>query len=183
MRNTPKRLQATLVMALAASTSLHATAPSPYAGDAQREIKALSADEIEAYLAGKGQGLARAAELHGYPGPRHVLDMATELALTADQRARTQQLFDTMQADAQRLGRALVDAEAILDRHFARRSIDAKTLAVSLDRIGALQADLRGVHLQAHLAQVEILTPGQIASYDRLRGYASDDEAAAHHAH
>jgi Spy/CpxP family protein refolding chaperone len=183
MRNAPKRLPVTLAVALAASTTLQAAAPSPYAEDTQRAIKALSAEDIQAYLAGKGQGLARAAELNGYPGPRHVLDLAAELALSREQRVRTQRLFDAMQADAQRLGRALVDAEAALDRHFANRSIDAASLAAALDRIGALQADLRGVHLQAHLAQVGILTPEQIARYDRVRGYASQGEAAAHHAH
>lgn len=183
MRNTPKRLPVTLAMAFAASTSLHAAAPSPNAGDAQREIKALSADEIEAYLAGQGQGLARAAELNGYPGPRHVLDLADELALTAAQRSRTQQLFESMQAEAQRLGRALVDTEAQLDRRFAARSIDPKSLTETLERIGALQADLRGVHLSAHLAQVAILAPEQIAAYDRLRGYAAGSDAASHQGH
>lgn len=183
MRNTPKRLPVTLALALAASTSLQAAAPSPYAGDTQREIKALSADEVAAYLAGQGQGLARAAELNGYPGPRHVLDLADELSLTAAQRARTQQLFESMQAEAQRLGRALVEAEAQLDRSFAARSIEQASLTEQLERIGALQAELRGVHLHAHLAQVEILAPEQIAAYDRLRGYSAGGDAARHHGH
>ena len=34
-------------------------------------------------------GLAKAAELNHYPGPAHVLTLATELALTPDQKART----------------------------------------------------------------------------------------------
>ena len=46
-------------------------------------------------------------------------------------------------------------------------------LTETLERIGTLQAELRGVHLRAHLAQVEILAPEQIATYDRLRGYAA----------
>jgi len=183
MRNTPKRLPVTLAVALAASTSLHAAAPSPYAGETQREIKALSADEVDAYLAGKGQGLARAAELNGYPGPRHVLDLADELALSAEQRARTQQLFEAMQADARRIGRTLVEAEARLDRGFATRSIDEASLGAALDRIGVLQAALRGIHLRAHLAQVAILAPDQIAAYDRLRGYTEGSDAAHRHGH
>ena len=183
MRNTPKRLPVTLAMALAASTSLHAAAPSPYAGDEQRAIKAVSAEDVAAYLADHGQGLARAAELNGYPGPRHVLDLADKLSLTATQRTRTQQVFESMQAEAQRLGRALVEAEAQIDRGFAARSIDAASLTETLARIGALQAGLRGVHLRAHLAQVEILLPAQIASYDRLRGYTAGGDAARHHGH
>lgn len=42
---------------------------SPYTGEQAREIKALSADEVNAYLNGQGAGLAKAAELNRYPGP------------------------------------------------------------------------------------------------------------------
>lgn len=51
---------------------------SPYAGQESREIKALSPDEIAALRKGDGMGFAKAAELNGYPGPRHVLDLAAE---------------------------------------------------------------------------------------------------------
>ena len=34
---------------------------------------------------GEGMGMAKAAELHGYPGPAHVLGLATQLGLTPDQ--------------------------------------------------------------------------------------------------
>lgn len=49
---------------------------SPDAGQQHRQIKALSADEIQNYLAGKGAGMAKAAELNHYPGPTHVLELA-----------------------------------------------------------------------------------------------------------
>ena len=45
-----------------------------YAGQEAREIKALSAEELGDLLAGKG--LAKAAELDGYAGPAHVLELA-----------------------------------------------------------------------------------------------------------
>ena len=54
---------------------------SPYAGQEARDIKALSLEEIADLAAGRGMGLALAAELNGYPGPRHVLDLAPELGL------------------------------------------------------------------------------------------------------
>jgi hypothetical protein len=41
---------------------------SPYAGQEKREIKALSAEDIEGYLTGQGMGFAKAAELNHYPG-------------------------------------------------------------------------------------------------------------------
>ena len=41
----------------------------PYAGQQTRAIKALSDDDIAALRAGEGMGMAKAAELNGYPGP------------------------------------------------------------------------------------------------------------------
>jgi len=42
-------------------------------------------------------GLAKAAELNHYPGPRHVLDLASELKLSEEQRLRIEQIYNTMQ--------------------------------------------------------------------------------------
>jgi hypothetical protein len=58
---------------------------SPYAGEQTREIKALSKEDIDELLRGGGWGLAKSAELNGMPGPTHVLDMAAELDLSAEQ--------------------------------------------------------------------------------------------------
>src|ERR1043166_1905183 len=44
---------------------------SPYAGQQSREIKSLSDQEIDGLKNARGLGLAKAAELNGYPGPRH----------------------------------------------------------------------------------------------------------------
>src|SRR5665213_3400327 len=60
---------------------------SPYTGQEQRAIKSLSPDEVKAYLAGEGMGLAKAGELNHYPGPKHILAMADHLGLTPAQRA------------------------------------------------------------------------------------------------
>ena len=46
----------------------------PYSGQQGRMIKALSSKEVQGLLQGKGMGMAKAAELNQYPGPRHVLD-------------------------------------------------------------------------------------------------------------
>jgi hypothetical protein len=50
----------------------------PYAGQQTRTIKALSDDEIAALRNGEGMGMAKAAELNGYPGPIHVLSLAAQ---------------------------------------------------------------------------------------------------------
>ena len=48
-----------------------------HAGEQQREIKALSGQDIQAYENGQGHGFAKAAELNGYPGPMHTLELAS----------------------------------------------------------------------------------------------------------
>ena len=44
--------------------------------------------------------LAKAAELNGYPGPAHVLELAAQLDLTPEQKIKTEVLFKKMQARA-----------------------------------------------------------------------------------
>jgi Spy/CpxP family protein refolding chaperone len=171
------RLVAAAVISVIASNVL---AASPYAGEEGREIKALSAADVDAYLTGQGMGFAKAAELNGYAGPKHVLDLASELELTVEQRTRTQALFASMQTKAVALGRQLVAEERKLDRLFASTSITQDSLQESVARIGVLQADVRSAHLEAHLEQAKILTPEQRAHYLRLRGYHA---SGAHHAH
>lgn len=167
-------LASVLAVLLLGSALVVAAPPvSPYAGQENRAIKALSADEVQSLLSGKGMGLARAAELNGYAGPAHVLELAAALALTPQQRAQTQALFAAMERQAIPLGQALVEAERALDQRFAQQTITPAQLAQSLQTIGTLQAQVRAVHLEAHLAQVKILTAEQNVHYAQLRGYSS----------
>jgi len=148
-------------------------APSPYAGQELRPVKSLSNGEVRDLLAGRGMGLAKTAELNRYPGPAHVLELADRLGLTPDQKARSEAVFKRMDTDARGLGRALVDQETTLDRLFASHRITHEQLTDMLEEIGRLQGQLRKVHLEAHLAQAEILTPEQIKRYDEFRGYGT----------
>ena len=169
-----------LVWALAAGA---APPVSPYAGQESRAIKARSAQEIEDLLAGRGMGLAKAAELNRYPGPRHVLELADQLVLSAAQRAETEQIFEAMQAEASRLGAEIVAAERALDARFAAGTITAPELEQLLDELGTLEGRLRMVHLRAHLAQRDVLTPAQRQQYEVLRGYEGAPSAPAHRGH
>jgi hypothetical protein len=99
---------------------------SPYAGMQARDIKALSANDIEGLRAGRGMSMALPAELNGYPGPLHVLQHQEALGLSASQRAATQDLFDRMKQDAIAAGESYVRAERELDRLFARKTRWAK---------------------------------------------------------
>src|SRR5574342_793837 len=64
----------------------HQHGQSPYAGMEDREIKALSPEQLQQLRDGEGMGLALPAELNHYPGPRHVLALAEELGLSVKQR-------------------------------------------------------------------------------------------------
>ena len=157
-----------------------ARSQSPYIGQESREIKALSPQEISDYLSGKGMSLAKAAELNGYPGPAHVLELAAQIELTSEQKTKTEALFETMQARAIMLGKELVQEERALDRLFASRTVSSETLENVLARIGRLQGQVRRVHLDAHLKQTALLTSAQIDKYDRLRGYGMTQEQETH---
>lgn len=146
---------------------------SAYAGLEAREIKALSAEETRRLLDGHGMSLALAAELNGYPGPSHVLELADGLRLDAGQHERTQALMDGHKARARAIGRRVVDAERALDRAFASGQASADEVARLTREIGELQGELRAEHLRTHLAQRALLTPHQVVQYQRLRGYAS----------
>ena len=157
-------------------------AASPYVHEQSRSIKALSDQEMADYAAGKGMGFARAAELNGYPGPAHVLELADELTLSPLQRERTTALFRRMQTRASALGARLVDEERALDELFASKAISPESLARALRSIASLQSEIRATHLQAHLEQAEILSEAQTMEYAHLRGY-DENSAPSRHKH
>jgi Spy/CpxP family protein refolding chaperone len=160
-------------------------ANTPYAGQQSRSIKALSEEDIAALQNGDGMGVAKAAELNGYPGPRHVLAMAKNLQLTEDQTNQITTLRDRMSAAARPLGAELIGHEPLLDQLFATREITPERLTAETAAIGDIQGRLRAVHLAAHLESRTILTPEQATRYDQLRGYteigaSSDDQPGGH---
>lgn len=158
----------------------NAYAQSPYVGQESHEIKALAPQEVSDLLAGKGMGFAKAAELNGYPGPMHVLELAAQLQLTPDQTAKTEALFTQMKARAVDIGRQVVEEERALDRQFAAKSITPMALQASLERIATLQAALRRAHLGTHLEQIALLSETQIAAYAQLRGYGAGGDHSRH---
>jgi Spy/CpxP family protein refolding chaperone len=155
-----------LILCLALASVTACPGHSPYSGMQSRDIKALSASDIEGIRAGRGMSLALAAELNGYPGPMHVLELADKLELAQTQRAATQELFQRMKAAAIAAGEEFVRAERQLDGLFAASSATQQQLTEALARVAQAQAKLRGTHLQAHLEQVRILTPEQVVRYN-----------------
>lgn len=148
----------------------HHTA-SPYAGQQTRAIKALSDQHTADLRAGKGMALALPAELNGYPGPAHVLELAQPLKLNDEQKRKTQILMEQMQAETRMLGEAVIAGESALDQLFRDKIASLATVQDATDNAARAQGRLRAAHLKYHLGMLEILTPEQTGLYGRLRGY------------
>src|SRR5258708_12149628 len=95
--------------ALLLTSAAAANAQTPYAGMQARPIKALSEQQVADLGAGRGMGLALAAELNGYPGPSHLLELADKLNLSTDQRAPIQRPFDSIKAQTLPLPSKFID--------------------------------------------------------------------------
>jgi hypothetical protein len=156
-----------LIICLLGARLLAADMPaSPYAGQQARTIKALSDEEIAALRNGEGLGMAKAAELNGYPGPLHVLALAAQLELTERQQREVMAIFNRMSAAAKPLGGELIAHEQALDQLFAKGEITPDRLTAETAAIGEVQGRLRSMHLAAHLATRALLNPDQIARYE-----------------
>ena len=156
-----------LILAFLVSYALAigAESSSPYAGQELRSIKALSQEKVAALLEGKGLGYAKVAELNGFPGPAHVLELADQLQLNDEQILQTNNLFEEMQLQARKLGADLVEAEKQLDVLFVSGGISEEVVLSRLEGIAAIEGRLRAAHVNAHLKQKEVLTPHQVHKY------------------
>jgi hypothetical protein len=170
---TPTRFAIALLAALPVLPTV-VPQTSPYVEMENREIKTLSAEDVEQLSAGHGWGLSLAAELNGVPGPRHLLELEEPLGLSPAQSSAIEKLYDEMKQHAVPLGLQLIRLERELDRRFAERSIDDETLDRLLTEIADTRRRLRKTHLSAHLATLPLLRDDQIEAYSRLRGYDSD---------
>jgi len=163
-------IAALVAMTLPAETAL--AQHQPYAGEAGREIKALSADEVKQYLSGAGMGYAKAAELNHFPGPQHVLELADKLGLTPYQRSEVARLMEAHKAEARAIGARLVESERAIDALFSSGNLGYAALADAVRAAAAAAGEYRLSHLETHRATRALLAAGQIARYDELRGYA-----------
>lgn len=152
----------------AAAPAKHAHGP--YAGMQDRPIKALSEQQLSDLRAGKGMSLALPAELNGYPGPSHALELAEALKMTAEQRSRTQALFAQMHQEAKVAGEEVIAAEVALDALFKTKAATPGALRTATHNAAVAKGQLRETHLRYHLAMVELLSAEQVSAYNRLRG-------------
>lgn len=158
-----------------------AAAPGPYAGQQEGVVRGLSDAEIAGYREARGMGLARPADINGFPGPLHVLELHEALGLSAEQRDAVQALYDRMRGEASALGEEFLARYAELEAAFRSGTITPETLAERTAEIGRIEGALRETHLRYHLLTRAILRPEQIAAYAQLRGYATEHQPGMTH--
>jgi Spy/CpxP family protein refolding chaperone len=164
-------LTALLAVAVPAVGQAPAAAAAPAAHGA---AKSLPPDEVASLLAGEGMGLARAAEMNHYPGPRHLLDVENEIGLSEQQRAAIRRIYIETIDNARKVGRKVVGAEAELSEAFVRGAITEARLRSLVMKVSELRGQLRLIHLAAHLKTKKLLTAEQVEKYETLRGYNQD---------
>lgn len=153
---------------------------SSYVGEETRSVKSLSDADIDGLRSGAGtpfNGMAKPAELNGYPGPRHILDAveANELTITPEQETQIVKLYEEMVNEAIPLGEKIIALETEIDTAFRNGSMTEPSLKKKIDQSAETYANLRFTHLKYHLLTVNILTAGQVSEYNTIRGYGSND--------
>jgi len=147
------------------------------------EVRTLSTDEIQGLRNGEGMGMAKAAELNHYPGPRHILDFASQLQLSEAQRNKAQEIYGRMHDEAVHLGKTILHKEEELDNTFKKDEVDSNKLKILVMEIARIRGELRLVHLLAHMEMRPVLSPGQIEKYDQLQGHIIRGPIDKYHHH
>jgi Spy/CpxP family protein refolding chaperone len=166
---------ATLSLAVVTSLGLGSSGRAMGAGSALGPAgipQGFAPAEVRGLQEGEGMGLARVAELNGYPGPAQVLEAARagKMGLYAEQREAIERIHATTKAKAQALGHEILSREASLEAVFrAGPMVDAE-LARQVEGIAQKVAELRLTHLRAHVLTAAILRPEQIEEYYEFRG-------------
>lgn len=151
----------------------HQNPTSSYIEQLNSSVRGLSSQEIDNLVNGEGAGYARMAELNSYPGPRHVLDLRSQLNLSSQQNKEIQTVFEQMNSDAKSIGKMILVKEKQLSNAFASGKISNTELEQATNELGQLYGKLRKTHLKAHLRITPLLSPQQIQKYNELRGYKS----------
>jgi len=120
-------------------------------------------------LKGEGMGQAAYAEGNGFPGPKHVLDLAKELELTPAQLKGVKAIHAEMESRAKELGARILRIEGELHAGFKENMLSERSVRDDAEQIGRLRGRLRATHLVAHLKTKALLTQTQIDLYKKLR--------------
>ena len=119
--------------------------------------------------AGRGFGMAFAADQNGYPGPLHVLELKDRLKLTAGQEAKIQTMLAAMFAESKPKSSRLLESEAKLRHLFAAGRADEVAVTAAVAEVEKARSEVRLVHLLFHLKTREVITDEQRRLYHDAR--------------
>ena len=137
--------------------------------EGHRAAQACATEFEQVVGAGRGFGMAFAADQNGYPGPMHVLELKDRLKLSAEQEAKMQYLMHAMFAESKPKGAQLLEAETALRRLFADKTADDAAVRAAVDAVERARRDVRLVHLLTHLKTRDLLTEEQRRLYHEAR--------------
>jgi hypothetical protein len=90
--------------------------------------------------------MALLAELNSYPGPRHVLDLSSELGLTSEQQKQIEQIYEEMKEQAIPLSLQFIEIEREMDQKFIDKTIAPDELSKLIQQSGEVHWKLRNTH-------------------------------------
>ncbi|MEK9138637.1 MAG: hypothetical protein AAB393_16055 [Bacteroidota bacterium] len=117
----------------------------------------------------EGAGMAAYADVNGYPGPKHILEMQDMLMLTEEQRKDIQSIFEAMKESARAKGDAIIQKERQLESLFRTEKATEAEVKKMSSEIGRLRGELRAIHMVAHIQAKQVLIKDQTALYNSLR--------------
>jgi Spy/CpxP family protein refolding chaperone len=137
--------------------------------EGHRAAQACATEFEQVVGAGRGFGMAFAADQNGYPGPMHVLELKDRLKLSAEQEAKMQHLMHAMFAESKPKSARLLEAEGTLRRLFAGATADDAAVRAAVEAVERARRDVRLVHLLTHLKTRDLLTEEQRRTYHEAR--------------
>ena len=167
-------IRATTVVALAGLAGGTATAWGQHGHsgsheEGHRAAQACATEFEQVVGAGRGFGMAFAADQNGYPGPMHVLELKDRLKLSIEQEAKMQHLMHAMFTESKPKSARLLEAEATLRRLFAEGTADDAAVRAAVEAVERARRDVRLVHLLTHLKTRDVLTEEQRRIYHEAR--------------
>jgi len=98
-----------------------------------------------------------------------VLELSGRLGLSAEQESRVRGLLEAMYAESIPKGARLLEAERALRRLFETGAADDSAVRAAVAAVEHARAELRAVHLLAHLRTRDVLTEAQRDRYHQAR--------------
>ena len=139
------------------------------ASPAHRRMQAALEERNGVLAQGLGAGLAFPADQNYYPGPLHVLELKDVLRLTAQQDRQVEALQTAMFTASRPASKRLLESETRLRRLFADGIADEPRVRAATIETERAWAEVRLVHLFAHLKTRAVLSEEQRRLYHEAR--------------